>query len=540
MFAETEEKLLIQQAYVQRVEGVSKRATPGQQFDIEVEAAERLGGPASQSQGWHMQYAIYHGSTPEEFVNLDMVSFDHAGNAEYWDGKWKFSVDTPSEPGDYFLKMSLYCGYEDRHCGQQGFSMMPLYQQDVGVDFTVVSSGHASSPEAVSFELELPYYCEDSDGGKDYRTQGTVVTRGSKALGGDEPLHDRCDGNTLHEKYCSGTYPAYEEFFCPNGCLNGKCVTQRTGKPTINRVWAEKDLYNCVGQSSSCSSVDIYIEVLKSDGQRPSSGDDSGGLVSVTWASWYSGREAYDDDPGNLATRSTPADPNRVYYSMGYSEDNTRMPSTHRFLLEAREGTETVKKEYMLVFESPDSIYVEELERTEYFTDVGSSGALSDAVHDLADLKIIHGNPDGSFQPDRAINRAEVAKMIMLAKEFDDSWSISGTGLSDVVSSEWYAPYVFAAVAEGIIFGYPDSTFKPANTINTAELLAMLSRAFGLEQGLHQTYKDVPANAWYAQYAGIAQKYQLFPDRTSYLSPSSLLTRGDVAIALSRYLAATR
>ena len=93
------------------------------------------------------------------------------------------------------------------------------------------------------------------------------------------------------------------------------------------------------------------------------------------------------------------------------------------------------------------------------------------------------------------------------------------------------------AAEKGIINGHPDGSFKPADTVNTAEFLKMITLNFDLETYLPHSYSDAPDDAWFAMYAGIAQKYNLFPDRnTAKLEPTRTLTRKEVAIAIYQYL----
>ena len=116
------------------------------------------------------------------------------------------------------------------------------------------------------------------------------------------------------------------------------------------------------------------------------------------------------------------------------------------------------------------------------------------------------------------------------------AWRAS-VGFPDVVDGQWYTKFVITAANKGIIKGYPDGTFRPADQVKTAEFLKMLSLTFGLELKMDFGYSDVPADSWFAPYAGIAQKYNLFPDRSSLLSPEKPLSRGDVAVAIYQYLA---
>ena len=149
---------------------------------------------------------------------------------------------------------------------------------------------------------------------------------------------------------------------------------------------------------------------------------------------------------------------------------------------------------------------------------------------------VIGGYPDGEFKGNREVNRAEAAKFLLLAR-FGTVSEIQNNGkFPDVKDGEWYVPFVVTAANKGIISGYPDGVFRPQNTVNTAEFLKMLSLTFGLSENLSYSYTDVRSTDWFAPYAGVAQKYTLFPGRTTRLNPSANLTRKEVAIAIYQYL----
>jgi len=153
----------------------------------------------------------------------------------------------------------------------------------------------------------------------------------------------------------------------------------------------------------------------------------------------------------------------------------------------------------------------------------------------LRDEGIIVGFPDGELKGYEPINRAQVAKMLLLLKK--DPMEDDGTRtFTDVIPGAWYESFVNTASRLGIVDGYSDQTFRPENTINTVEFLKMLSKAFNAQTGIPHEYKDVSPTAWYNQYAGIAFQYNLLPSRRQgFLSPEARLTRGEVIIALYIY-----
>ena len=121
------------------------------------------------------------------------------------------------------------------------------------------------------------------------------------------------------------------------------------------------------------------------------------------------------------------------------------------------------------------------------------------------DQGVIHGNDDGSFAPNRQLNRAEVSKVIVLASgvELDTS---GGPHFPDVSRNAWYYDYIETMYNQGWINGYPDGYFRPAVGINRAEIGKMAVNAFEIDQDLSGAphFDDVSASDWFYGYVETA------------------------------------
>ena len=136
------------------------------------------------------------------------------------------------------------------------------------------------------------------------------------------------------------------------------------------------------------------------------------------------------------------------------------------------------------------------------------------------------------------MNRAQLAKMLLVARYNRIEELENDNEFTDVSNGQWYTSAVMDAANKGIVNGYPDGTFKPADTVNTVEFLKMISTTFAIELNLPNDYSDVIGEEWFAPYAGAAAKYNMFPDRsTDKLEVGKKLTRNEVAIAIYQYLA---
>src|SRR5690606_12712850 len=101
---------------------------------------------------------------------------------------------------------------------------------------------------------------------------------------------------------------------------------------------------------------------------------------------------------------------------------------------------------------------------------------------------IVSGYPDGTYQPDRLLNRAEFTKIIVESRfsrlEIDNCLAAEGfykrSLFSDVASAVWYEKYVCVGRTNDIIGGYPDGTFRGEQTINYAEAAKIIVNSYGL------------------------------------------------------------
>lgn len=87
----------------------------------------------------------------------------------------------------------------------------------------------------------------------------------------------------------------------------------------------------------------------------------------------------------------------------------------------------------------------------------------------------IEGYPDGTLRPAAPINRAEALKILLLTANADRILAELGPvdtppqTFSDVPPHAWFAPHVAHGLTLGLLEGYPDGTFRPAQPITRAE-----------------------------------------------------------------------
>ena len=110
------------------------------------------------------------------------------------------------------------------------------------------------------------------------------------------------------------------------------------------------------------------------------------------------------------------------------------------------------------------------------FTDITEEFSFAKtAIETLAQKSIVNGKGNDMFDPAGSFTRAEYCKVAVLSLGYE-LVEYKG-GFSDVKASDWFAPYVQAAVDNGLFKGYPDGTFKPAQPINRQEAALVAASA---------------------------------------------------------------
>ena len=105
-------------------------------------------------------------------------------------------------------------------------------------------------------------------------------------------------------------------------------------------------------------------------------------------------------------------------------------------------------------------------------SDVSRGQWFNHAISTLSSMGIVKGNPDGTFDPDAPITRAEFAA---IAARFDDKNTNTTSNFSDI-ASHWAKDEIGVAANKGWINGYPDGTFRPDQYITRAEAMTLVNR----------------------------------------------------------------
>lgn len=112
------------------------------------------------------------------------------------------------------------------------------------------------------------------------------------------------------------------------------------------------------------------------------------------------------------------------------------------------------------------------------FPDVPKDTDYATAIEYISELKIMVGDTQGNFNPDKIVSRAEMATVIcrMLGKTENLTTSVT---FNDVPTTHWANPYISKAAELGIVSGYGNGKFGPSDSVTYEQAITMVIRAIG-------------------------------------------------------------
>ena len=132
------------------------------------------------------------------------------------------------------------------------------------------------------------------------------------------------------------------------------------------------------------------------------------------------------------------------------------------------------------------------------YVDVPSTHWAAKEIEFVKRTGLMVGDGNGAFRPDALITRGEMAAIAARYKQLDTS-GFTGSRFRDVDATYWGAAYIEAAKAAGIIAGYEDGTYRPNGHLTRAEAVTIINRLFGrgpLHGVSRPSWSDVPASHW--------------------------------------------
>jgi parallel beta-helix repeat protein len=176
------------------------------------------------------------------------------------------------------------------------------------------------------------------------------------------------------------------------------------------------------------------------------------------------------------------------------------------------------------------------------FTDIQAHWAWG-FIEALANQQLLQGFPDGSFQPDKILSRAEYA--VLIAKAFNPTPRKPSISFKDVADNFWAKTAIDLAVEGGFLAGSGNALFQPEAPVQRFQVLLSLASGLRLSPGnpdglkVFSDAQDLPAYAQKMVAAALEKNLILsYPDGLrpasgyrTLLEPKRSTTRGE-AVAM--------
>lgn len=153
------------------------------------------------------------------------------------------------------------------------------------------------------------------------------------------------------------------------------------------------------------------------------------------------------------------------------------------------------------------------------------------AIQYLADQGVIGGYEDGTFKPNKTVNRAELLKILIGGKGIQPKVEEYNKCFTDVID-QWFAPYVCYAKANDWVGGYSDGKFKPSQDVKKVEAIKMLvnSQEYEVPASVNEKlFDDTDSGAWYDPFLKVAKDKGLLEQSGGKYGVSDFMTRGEIS-----------
>lgn len=168
------------------------------------------------------------------------------------------------------------------------------------------------------------------------------------------------------------------------------------------------------------------------------------------------------------------------------------------------------------------------------FSDLAGTDSSSAFVTYLVERGILSGFPDGTFHPADGLTRAQAAVVMVKAAGLDTS-KFKVAGFNDVGVGHWAASSIGAAAQAGYIKGFPDGSFHPEEKITRAQGISLVLR-LAKQPGEAQlpALSDIKTDHWAAPAiaTGLAAGMVGLSPDGKEFLPDVSMTRAELARAL--------
>mgnify|MGYP002616727553 CR=1 FL=1 len=274
-----------------------------------------------------------------------------------------------------------------------------------------------------------------------------------------EAVSDALALKAAHGKFCNVTYKVTGDIPSDAGAAPAPAKVKMGGSYTVAPAQTtSQSRYTFSGwRADGTGDIVTSLENLRQDvklvgvwSYRSGGGSSGGG----------GGRKPTVDIPDDVPTGLNGDD--HFAYIVGYPDGNVKP------------GSSITRAEVATIFFRllTEDVRTANSTQANSLSDVSRGQWFNHAISTLSSMGIVKGNPDGTFDPDAPITRAEFAA---IAARFDDKNTNTTSNFSDI-ASHWAKDEIGVAANKGWINGYPDSTFRPDQYITRAEAMTLVNR----------------------------------------------------------------
>lgn len=150
----------------------------------------------------------------------------------------------------------------------------------------------------------------------------------------------------------------------------------------------------------------------------------------------------------------------------------------------------------------------------------------TEAVSECVDLNIISGFPDGSFQPNGNVTRAQMAKMICVALNGgkEPTTAVNKNPTYADVDNHWAEGYIEYCSSKGIVAGIGSGKFNPDGNVTGTQAAKMLLVALGY----NAEKEHYVGSGWNVFVDSRAEQVGLY-DQLETMDPAKNLSRDNAA-----------
>ena len=162
-------------------------------------------------------------------------------------------------------------------------------------------------------------------------------------------------------------------------------------------------------------------------------------------------------------------------------------------------------------------------------------------LHDKESYAYIKGYPEGDARPNNNLTREEAAKIFyrILTNEAEEMFTVEENDYTDVSKERWSNVAISTLSNIGLLTGFPDGTFKPAQTITRAEFSTIVYRFYNVKYSGADKFTDIAGHWAQNNINAIAAKGWIKGYEDSTFAPNKNITRAEAVTIINRLLERT-